>query len=256
MAIGPARPTEPGEPSTIHDRYFAIFKSSLLAGAFLIGCAYVIGSRLFLDDSLPLKIAAGVALATSIGQAAAWRADDGRGRLWLYGVAAVLVIGAIYVWIAGISWMLYVSSVQMPSMLRAMCIAVTVTPLWVVMTARQVSAVLGKPGFIAQAFRDTGSEIQYSLSAMQQLSTSSNHHGLIARIGQGLVLLATPAVILAVRIRAPLPASADLLLFSTVLLTPCSLFLAGLATKGVLLMIVTPRRLERIRGKPVILTDD
>jgi len=246
------------EQSTIHDRYLAIFKVNLLASAFLIGCAYVIGSRLFLDDSLLWKIAAGVALATSIGQAAAWRVDDGRGRLWLYGVAAVLVIGSVYVWIAGISWMLYVSSVQMPSTLRAMCIAVAVTGalLWMVMTARQVSAVLGKPGFIAQAFRDTGSEIQYSLSAMQQLSTSSNHHGPIVRIGQGLVLFATPAVILAVRIRAPLPASADLLLFSTVLLTPCSLFFAGLVVKGILLMIVTPRRLERIRGKPVTLMDD
>jgi hypothetical protein len=88
------------------------------------------------------------------------------------------------------------------------------------------------------------------------LSTSSNHRNPIARIGQGLVLFAAPAVLLAVRIRAPLPGSADLLLFSTVLLTPCSLFFAGLVVKGILLMIATPRRLERIHGKPVTLTDD
>lgn len=124
------------------------------------------------------------------------------------------------------------------------------------MTARQVSAVLGKPGFIAQAFRDTGSEIQYSLSAVQQLSTSSNHRGLIARIAQGFVLFAAPAAILAVRVWAPLPASADLLLFSTVLLTPSSLFFAGVTVKGILLMIVTPRRLERISGRPVTLMAD
>ncbi|MBY4726015.1 MULTISPECIES: hypothetical protein [Burkholderia] len=246
------------EPCTIHDRYLAIFKANLLAGTFLIGCAVMVGSPLFLDDSLPWKIAAGVALATSIGQAAAWRVDDGRGRLWLYGVAAVLVSASIYVWTAGISWIFFVSSVPMPSTLRAMCIAVAVTGtlLWVVMTARQVSAVLGKPEFIVQAFRDAGSEIQYSLSAMQRLSTLSNYRGPIARIAQGLVLFAAPAVFLAVRIRAPLPASADLLLFSTVLLTPCSLFFAGLAVKSILLMIVTPRRLERVHGKPVTLTDD
>ncbi|MEK7914797.1 hypothetical protein [Burkholderia contaminans] len=71
-----------------------------------------------------------------------------------------------------------------------------------------------------------------------------------------MVLFAVPAVILAVRVRAPLPASADMLLLSTVLLTPCSLFFAGLAVKGILLMIVTPRRLERIHGKPVTLTAD
>ncbi|BAX59573.1 hypothetical protein BSFP_024100 [Burkholderia stabilis] len=179
-------------------------------------------------------------------------------QLWLYGVAAVLAIGSVYVWIAGISWMFYVSSVQMPSTLRAMCIAVAVTGalLWMVMTARQVSTVLEKPEFIAHAFRDAGSEIQYSLSAMQQLSTSSNHRGPIARIGQGLVLLAVPAVFLAVRIRAPLPASADLLLFSTVLLTPCSQILVGFVVTGSLLMIGMPRRLERIHGKPVILTGD
>ncbi|WP_412526821.1 hypothetical protein [Burkholderia lata] len=249
---------ETTEPCTIHDRYFAIVKANLLAGAFLIGCAVVIGSPLFRDDPLLWKIAAGVALATSIGQVAAWRVDDGRGRLWLYGVAAVLANASIYVWTAGISWMFYVSSVPMPSTLRAMCIAVaaTGTLLWVVMTARQVSAVLGKPEFIVQAFRDAGSEIQYSWSAMQQLSTLSNHRGPIVRIAQGLVLFAAPAVFLAVRIRAPLPASADLLLFSTVLLTPCSLFFAGLAVKGILLMIVTPRRLERVHGKPVTLMDD
>lgn len=249
---------EPTEQGTIHDRYLAIFKANLLAGAFLVGCAVVIGSPLFLDDPLPWKIAAGVALATSIGQVAAWRVDDGRGRLWLYGVASVLASTSICVWIAGISWMFYVSSVPMPSTIRAACIAaaVTGTLLWMVMTARQVCAVLGKPEFIAQAFRDAGSEIQYSLSAMQQLSTLSNHRGPIARIGQGLVLFAAPAVFLAVRIRAPLPASADLLLFSTVLLTPCSLFFASLAVKGILLMIATPRRLERVHGKPVTLTDD
>lgn len=50
--------------------------------------------------------------------------------------------------------------------------------------------------------------------------------------------------------------AADLLLFSTMLLTPCSLFFAGLAVKSVLLMIVTPRRLERVHGKPVTLTAD
>lgn len=218
----------------------------------------MIGSPLFLDDSLPWKIAAGVALATSIGQVAAWRVDDGRGRLWLYGVAAVLANASIYVWIDGISWMFYVSSTPMPLTLRAVCIAVAVTGtlLWVVMTARQVSAVLGRPEFIVQAFRDAGSEIQYSLSTMQQLSTLSNHRGPITRITQGLVLFAAPAVFLAVRIRAPLPASADLLLFSTVLLTPCSLFFAGLAVKGILLMVVTPRRLERVHGKPVTLMDD
>ncbi|WP_174935080.1 hypothetical protein [Burkholderia lata] len=246
------------EQGTIHDRYLAIFKANLLAGAFLIGSAAMIGSSLFLDDPLLWKIAAGVALATSIGQVAAWRVDDGRGRLWLYGVASVLASVSIYVWIAGISWMFYVSSAPMPSTIRAVCIAVAVTGtlLWMVMTAGQVSAVLGKSEFVAQAFRDTGSEIQYSLSAMQRLSESSNHRNPIARIGQGLVLFAAPAVLLAVRIRAPLPGSADLLLFSTVLLTPCSLFFAGLVVKGILLMIAMPRRLERIHGKPVTLTDD
>jgi hypothetical protein len=245
------------EQRTIHDRYLAIFKANLLAGVFLIGCTAMIGSSLFLDDPLLWKIAAGVALATSIGQTAAWRVDDGRGRLWLYGVAAVLGSASIYVWSAGISWVFYVSSVPMPSTLRAACIAVAVTGtlFWMIMAARQVSTVLGKPEFIAQAFRDAGGEIQYSLSAMQQLSESSNHCNPIARVGQGLVLFAAPAVFLAVRIRAPLPASADLLLFSTVLLTPGSLFFAGLAVKGILLMIATPRRLERIHGKPVTLTD-
>lgn len=162
------------EQGTIHDRYFAIVKANLLAGALLIGCAVVIGSPLFRDDPLLWKIAAGVALATSIGQVASWRVDDGRGRLWLYGVAAVLANASIYVWIAGISWVFYVSSTPMPSTICAVCIAVAVTGtlLWMVMMACQVPAVLGKSEFIAQAFRDTGSEIQYSLSAMQQLSTS------------------------------------------------------------------------------------
>lgn len=246
------------EQSTISERYFAIFKSNLLAGAFLIGCAYVLGSPLFLDDSLPWKIAAGVALATSIGQAAAWRVDGGRGRLWLYGVAAVLASWTVYVLIAGISWMFYVSSVPMLSTIRTMCIAaaVTGTLLWMVMTARQVSAVLGKSEFVAHAFSDAGSEIQYSLSAMQQLGTSSGRRGPITWISHGVVLFVAPAVFLAARIRAPLPASADLLLFSTVLLTPCSQFFAGLAVKGSLLMIATPRRLERLHGKPVVLTGD
>ncbi|MDN7936010.1 hypothetical protein QZM52_32545 [Burkholderia metallica] len=45
-------------------------------------------------------------------------------------------------------------------------------------------------------------------------------------------------------------------MFSVVLLYPCSQFLAGLVVKGSLLMIGTPRRLERIHGKPVTLIGD
>ncbi|KVM60662.1 hypothetical protein WJ58_06120 [Burkholderia ubonensis] len=235
-----------------------MFKTNLGLGVFLIACAYVFGSPLFLDDPLPLKIAAGVVLATSIGQVAAWRFDGGRGRLWLYGVAAVLAGCSTYFFVAGISWIFYFSSTQMPSAIRIICVgaAVSGTLLWGAMTARQVSVVLGKPEFIAHAFKDAGSEMQYSLSEMQQFGAFSDRCGPIVRIGQGLVLFAVPAVFLAARIRSLLPASADLLLFSTVLLYPCSQFFFGVIVKGSLLMIGMPRRLERIHGKPVVLTGD
>lgn len=225
----------------------------------MIGCAYALGSPLFLDDPLPLKITAGVVLATIIGQAAAWRVDGGRGRLWLYGIAVVLAGFSVCFFIAGISWIFYFSSVPMPSTIRIVCVAAAVsgTLVWMAMTARQIFGVLGKPEFIAHAYTDAGSEFQYSLSAIQQLvGTFSDRRGPVVRIVQGLVVFAVPAVFLVARIRVPLPASADLLLFSTVLLTPCSQILVGFVVTGSLLMIGTPRRLERIHGKPVILTGD
>ncbi|WP_407971121.1 hypothetical protein ACJ51O_02325 [Burkholderia pyrrocinia] len=69
-------------------------------------------------------------------------------------------------------------------------------------------------------------------------------------------MFAVPAVFLVARIRVPLPASADLMLCSAVRLTPFSQILVVFVGTGSLLMIGTPRRLERIHGRPVILTGD
>ena len=170
----------------------------------------------------------------------------------------VLVCCSVYCLIAGISWMFYFAFVPMPSTIRTTCVAAAVsgTVLWTIMTARQVSGVVGKSEFITHAFRDAGSEIQYSLSAMQQLGAFSDPRGLIVRIGQGGVVFAVPTVFVAARIWTALPTSSDWLLFSTVLLTPCAQLLAGLAVTSSLLMIGMPLRLERIHGKPVVLTND
>lgn len=114
----------------------------------------------------------------------------------------VLVCCSVYFLIAAISWVFYLSSVPMPPTIRITCVAAAVsgTRLWTIMTARQVSGVLGKPEFIAHAFRDTGKEIPYCLSAMQQLGTFLNRCGPIVRIGQGLALFVVPVVFVTARI--------------------------------------------------------
>ncbi|KVU41054.1 hypothetical protein WK66_23350 [Burkholderia ubonensis] len=225
---------------------------------FLIGCAYVFGLPLFIGSTLPLKITVVVVLTTIIGQAVAWRIDGGRGRLWLYGILSIVAMCSAYFFVVEISWVFYLSSTRMPSMIRFICIgaAAMCTVLWGILIGRQVSAVLEKPEFVAHVFKDAGSEIQYRLTGIQQLVVFADSRGSISRLGLGLVLLAAPAVFVFGRIWTPFPASGDLLLFATLLMCPCSMLLAGIVVKACLLMIRLPRRLERIHGKPVVLVGD
>ncbi|WP_407971120.1 hypothetical protein ACJ51O_02320 [Burkholderia pyrrocinia] len=123
-------------------------------------------------------------MATIIGQAAAWRVDGGRGRLWLYGIAVVLAGFSLYFFIAGILWIFCFSSVPMPSTIRIVSVAAAVsgTLLEIAMTTRQISSVLEKLEFIAHAYTDAGSGLRYSLSAIQQLGTFSDRRGPVVRI--------------------------------------------------------------------------
>lgn len=246
------------EKRELSGRYGALFRANLGFGIFLIGCAYVLGLPLFVGSTLPLEISIIVVLITVVGQAVVWRADGGRGRLCSYGIFSILVMCSAYFLVVGISWAFYFSYTPMPSMVRFICIgaAVVFTLLWVIMIGRRVSAVLERPEFVEQLFKDVGSEIQYRLAGMQQLSSFADNRGPIERMGLGIVLLAAPAVFLSGRILTPFDASRDLLLFVTLLLCPCSQLLAGIIVKGYLIMIRLPRRLERIRQKPVVLVGD
>ncbi|KUY72752.1 hypothetical protein WS46_27150 [Burkholderia sp. RF4-BP95] len=242
----------------LSQRFGALFKANLMLGAFLVGCAYILGLPLFSGSTLPLKLSVFWVVAAMIGQIVAWRADGGRGRLFLYGIFNVLGACSLYLFVAGISWVFYFSSASMPFDVRFICIAVAVagTILWGVLIGRRVSAVLNKPDFLAHVFKDAGNEIEYRLPGIQQVNAYADARGLGEQFCLGLVLLAAPAVFLASRVVIPFPASRDLLLFVALLLCPASQLFMGIIVKAYLLMIRLPLRLERARGKPVILIDE
>ncbi|WP_241292682.1 hypothetical protein [Burkholderia stabilis] len=239
-------------------RFGALFRANLMLGFFLVGCAYILGLPLFSGSTLPLKLSVFWVVATVVGQVVAWRADGGRGRLFLYGIFNILGACSLYLFIAGISWVFYFSSESMPFAVRFICVvaAVSGTILWATLIGRQVSAVLDKSDFLAHVFKDAGNEIEYRLPGIQQVSAYADARGAGARIGLGLVLLAAPVVFLVSRVVTPFPASRDLLLFVALLLCPASQLIMGIIVKAYLLMIRLPLRLERTHGKPVILIDE
>ncbi|WP_159069087.1 hypothetical protein [Burkholderia metallica] len=239
-------------------RFGALFKVNLGFGLFLIGCAYILGLPMFFGGRLPFHWSIAWVLISVVGQIVAWRADNGRGRLVLYGVFSSIALCSAYIFVAGISWIFYFASTSMPSIIRLVCIIVAIFGafLWMTLIGHQVSAALDKPEFISQAFKDVGGEIEYRLSGMQQVSAYMETRGLVKRIGLGLVLLAAPAVFLVARIVTPFPSSQDFLLFVALILCPCSQLLMGIIVKVYLLLIRLPLKLERLHGKSVILVDE
>ncbi|ABB07170.1 hypothetical protein Bcep18194_A3569 [Burkholderia lata] len=246
------------EARELSGRFDALFKVNLGFGLFLIGCAFILGLPMFSGNRVPFHWSIAWVLISVIGQIVAWRADNGRGRLVLYGVFSSIVLCSAYFFVAGISWIFYFASASMPSTIRFVCIAAAIvgTLLWMILIGRQVSATLDKPAFISQAFKDVGGEIEYRLSGMQQVTAHAEAPGLVKRIGLGLVLLAAPAIFLAARIMTPFSSSQDLLLFVALILCPCSQLLMGIIVKVYLLLIRLPLKLERLHGKSVILVDE
>lgn len=227
---------------------------TLFVNVVSVAIAYGFYQMAFHVSLIPFWLTTGMSILAIVGPGIIVLMDGGKSRLAALGFANLFMVAAFYFFCGVVPFFFYFLFAPIPSYVHAggLALGIVMTGHWIIFTARDVNNALATSPFVQDAFEDAGSVLIYRLKNIAKLEAVLSSRSPSGKLHMYLVLLIAPLSLMIGRMVSPVFGAHGPVLLSALVLFPVSQWIAGIGIRQYIVMVRLPKKLERLKGKPVI----